>query len=108
MTGRLAGGLSSFLPACAQGGRTPEDAALHREWAEKNACALWERGTFRAGEGVPEERIHKGTPSGVRFGAALNSIFSAALLLGCAEEAGVDVEGMLVQGDDLLTRVACV
>ena len=97
-----------LLASMCSGGRTPEDAALHREWAEKNACALWERGTFRAGEGVPEERIHKGTPSGVRFGAALNSIFSAALLLGCAEEAGVDVEGMLVQGDDLLTRVACV
>ena len=51
---------------------------------------------------MAEERICKGTPSGVRFGAALNSIFSTSFALGVADSLGLTLEDLFVQGDDLM------
>ena len=58
------------------GGREPEDEKLLKDWCELNAKAVWERGMFQASPDIPPEPVKRGTPSGLSFGAVLNTVFS--------------------------------
>lgn len=86
-------------------GRTKKDAALQRDWLRKNKHALWTTAYFRATQKSPQEQICKGTASGLFIGAALNTMFAFCLLQGAAQKAGVSLEWLLLQGDDVVASL---
>lgn len=82
MANDIGGELVKLMVELCSGGREPEDEKLLKDWCELNSGAVWERGTFQASHAIPPEPVKKGTPFGLRFGAALNTMFVVALIWG--------------------------
>ena len=92
-----AGRIMRILLNLASLGRVPRDRRLHSQWTDKNCGAIWRLGTFAATDDMKHKRVRRGTPSSIRAGTALNTVFVVALLEGLYSKNSLSCEDLSLQ-----------